>query len=113
MAESEPTQLISSHRNCAIRPSFAATASGSLNAWVSDGTNQFATSQVLTNTAGGANASAGAFGGAVSPVTYANGAVITFTVNGNNNAAGGVTTGSSSLGVTQASYLNISILSSN
>lgn len=92
---------------------FAATASGVVSFWVSDGTNQFATSQVLTNTAGGGNNSAGAFASSDTPVSYSNGQVITFTVNGNTNSAGGITTGSSALGTTQASYLNITVFSSN
>lgn len=102
---------------CRVRLSYAifftATASGIASFWASDGTNTFAPSQALTNTAGGGNNSMSGNGAADSPVTYANNAAITFTVNGNTNSAGGITTGSSSLGATQASNLVISIETSN
>lgn len=92
---------------------FTATASGSATCWVEDGTNQFATNNALTNTAGGGNHSMGCAGASVSPQTYANGAAITFTGRGYTDSSGGITVASGANGSTQASYLSLAVLSSN
>jgi len=78
------------------------------NAWVYDGTNQFATSQAAftSTTFGGQNATA------LSPATYANSAVVTFTgmieCQANSTVEVGPATGG-----TQASWLNLVVLPSD
>jgi len=90
---------------------FASSSSGIATSWADDSTNQFATSQILNNEAGsigpGANATS------MSPVTYANGAVVTFNVNTFfNNSTGGQVVVAGSAG-TQDSWLNIAVFTSN
>lgn len=90
---------------------YASGASGTAVFWVDDGTSNFATSQILTATAGG-NAASGN-GSGFSPTTYSNGAVITFNGRGNANTAGSITIGGPAFGSTENSYLNVVIFTSN
>lgn len=90
---------------------YTSGASGTMTAWVEDGTSAFATSRCITNTSGG-NAP-GCNGGAMSPNTYSNGAVVTFTGRGNTDAAAGVTTAATPFGSTQNPWLNIAVFTSN
>ncbi len=82
-------------------------------AFVYDATNQFATSQLLYT----AGSPGGMNGSAFSPVTYANGASVTFTgvIFANTGGTGFVQENTISTGVAspQASYLNLVIMSSN
>jgi hypothetical protein len=81
--------------------------------WIDDGTNQFATSQVLVT---GSATQYGANGGAFSPGTYANSAVITFANRINASNSGGVTVNKSSNDGTPNgtdTWLDVTIFPSN
>ena len=85
--------------------------SGIATAWLKDGTNDFATSQVLNNDAGGVGP--GGAASSMSPVTYANGASVTFTVIVNmTNSAGGTVKAAAAAGA-QHSWMNIVVFTSN
>ena len=88
-----------------------AANSGQLAVAVSDGTNTFATSQVLTT---GAASDIGTSAASFSTGTYANGATITFTLQGS-KASSGSTTINSATGPSfgQAPWMNIAIFASN
>jgi|SRR5580765_2469605 len=110
------TVMPSSGCPCRILVSYSAMytsgGSGAANFWVSDGTNVFATSQVLTNTAG--SDAAGASASSISPVTYANGATVTLLGRGFTSAGGGISVASASVGgSSQASWLSVVVITSN
>jgi hypothetical protein len=93
---------------------FSAGASGTLVCWIDDNNgsgNVFATGSALTNTSGGHAMSCS--GTSVSPVTYANGATVTFVGRGDTDASGGVTVTLAQFGSTQSSWLSLEVLSSN
>ncbi len=90
---------------------FTSSNSGTVVFWVEDGTHQFASSQNLTNTA--SSTSPGVSAASFSPVTYANGVVVTFTGRGYTNASGGLTLATANFGSTQDSWLNVVIFPSN
>lgn len=90
---------------------YTAGASGGANFWVTDGTNNFAETQVITNSAAGI--SGGASAASFSPVTYANGANITFSGFGNTNSAGGITIANPGVSNKQSPWLNVVIFTSN
>jgi hypothetical protein len=87
---------------------WATTAAGEFAAWVSDGTNQFATSSTSTT---GSSSHFGVGGSGSSLQTYANGANVTFTLNASQDAGGTVTvnTVSGVSAATQATFLNLRI----
>lgn len=85
--------------------------SGVMNMWVSDGTSDFASTQALTNAAGGQGP--GAAASSMSPNTYSNGAVITFSAKAWTNGATVKIDKVSAFGSAQNSWMAISIFSSN
>ncbi len=90
---------------------FTATNSGTATCWVEDGSNTFATNSALTNTA--ATHSMGCQATSGTPVNYTNGQVVTFVGRGYTDASGGITVASGQFGSTQASWLDILVLTSN
>jgi len=87
---------------------WATTAAGEFAVWVSDGTNQFATSSTSTT---GSSTHFGVGGSGSSLQTYANGANVTFTLNASQDSGGTVTvnTVSGVSAATQATFLNLRI----
>jgi hypothetical protein len=92
---------------------FSSGGSGTATFWLEDnvGPNQFATSRTLSNSAGG-NAG-GSSASSISPVTYNNGASVTFTGKGYTDAAGGITVTGPPFGSTQNPWLSLVVLTSN
>lgn len=86
------------------------TSSETISADVSDGTNRMAGSQMLLT---GSATSAGVSGAAVSPVTYANGAAVTFTLEIQDNNNGMTVKAAPNVAGFQNSWLNINIVQSN
>jgi hypothetical protein len=84
--------------------------SGSFVAWVDDGTNQFATSQ--TNQTGSATSGDGQSASSVSPVTYANGANVTFTAKAWTTSASMTVKAGNARPGPQNSWLNVAIIPS-
>ena len=86
-------------------------SSGIATSWVDDGSNQYATAQVLNNDAGGVGT--GSSASSMSPVTYANGASVTFTAKVNMTNTGGGTVKKSPAASTQVTWMSISVFTSN
>jgi hypothetical protein len=86
-------------------------ASGISVVWVSDGTNQFATSQILTT---GSASAYGTSASSMTPVTYANSASVTFTETIEASNSGGVTVEvNNNTPSAQATWMNVAIFTSN
>lgn len=85
--------------------------SGIATSWLKDGTNVFATAQVLNNDAGGVGP--GASASSMSPATYANSAVVTFTTIVNMTNSGGGTVKATAAAGAQNSWMNLTVLTSN
>lgn len=86
---------------------FDSGSSGTATTWIDDSTNEFATSQILNNDAGGVGP--GAAASSMSPVTYANGASVTFHANVNMTNSGGGTVKELANAGTQHSWMAISV----
>lgn len=87
---------------------WATTAAGEFAAWVSDGTNSFATSSTTTT---GSSSHFGLNGSGSSLSTYSNNQAVIFTLTASQDAGGTVTvnTASGVSAATQASFLNLRI----
>lgn len=86
-------------------------SSGIATAWLKDGTNDFATAQVLNNDAG--SVGPGVSSSSMSPVTYANGASVTFTAIINMTNSGGGTVKASPAAGLQKTWMSLSVFTSN
>lgn len=84
--------------------------SGIVNAWVNDGTNNAATSQVLVT---GSASAYGISGSSFTSGTFANNAVVTFNLNVNPSNSGGISVLTTPSQGGQNSWMNVAIFTSN
>ena len=84
------------------------TSGTTIDSWISDGTNTMASAQTWASGAGGPGCAASAF----SPVTYANGAVITFTFFANSGTAA-TAKATPGTGTGQGTWMQVAVMTSN
>ena len=87
---------------------YATTNNQTFNAWVSDGTNFMASTQ----TTGVGTNTTGLFASQISPVTYANSAVVTFTLTAEDNGTGGTIKAAPIQGSGTNSWMSTSVVTS-